>query len=124
MAFAGAGSRIDNEVRSWADVVSGEHRFGGIEYRIGRREFGHRHGDSLVDIPFPMAVRNQLVSSGRADKHHIYPESGWISVHINAEADVENAVGLLRMSYDIAMDRIQKRNGRGDNIGRMSMRED
>ena len=107
MAFAGAGKRIDGEVQSWPDVVPGEHRFGGIEYRIGGREIGHRHGDSLVDIPFPMKIRDELVSSGQASVHHIHPESGWISVHISGASDVDRATVLLRRSYDIVLARIR-----------------
>ncbi len=37
------------------------HRFGGTEYRLGKRELGHIHGDYLVDIPFPKKVRDEIM---------------------------------------------------------------
>lgn len=105
MSFTGAGHTLDREVASWPGVTAAPHRFGGIEYRVGRREIGHRHGDSLVDIPFPLKVKDTLVSSGRASRHHVHPDSGWISVYIKDETQVNNAIELLRMSYNIALDR-------------------
>ena len=44
---------------SWPGVEAHPHRFGGTEYRIGKREIGHIHGDALVDIPFPTKVRER-----------------------------------------------------------------
>jgi hypothetical protein len=103
MGVRGAGARIREAVESWPGVSAARHRFGGLEYRIGRREIGHVHGDWLVDIPLPTRVRDEVVASGRAEPHHVLPESGWVSVHLHGEADVENAIGLLRVSYDTAM---------------------
>ena len=78
MAVSGAKERIDAALRAWSGITSQPHRFGGREYRLGRREIGHVHGDSLVDIPFPKKVRNELVEVGRAEPHHILPE---VSLH-------------------------------------------
>ena len=78
------------------------HRFGGVEYVIGKREIGHIHGDSLVDIPFPKKVRDEIVAAGRAQPHHILPESGWISFYIRQQEDVDKAIALLHESYAIA----------------------
>ena len=63
---SGAKDRIDAALQAWSGITSHPHRFGGIEYCLGRREIGHVHGDSLVDIPFPKTVRNELVTGGRA----------------------------------------------------------
>jgi len=38
---------------SWAGVEALPHRFGGTEYRYGRKELGHVHGDRLADLPLP-----------------------------------------------------------------------
>jgi hypothetical protein len=43
------------------------------------------------------------VAEGRAEPHHVLPESGWVSVRLTGEAGVENAIALLRLSYDTAM---------------------
>ena len=102
MAVRGAQTRITKEVTSWAGVASQPHRFGGVEYVIGKREIGHMHGDHLVDIPFPKKVRDEIVAAGRAQPHHILPETGWISFYLQQETDVENVIALLRESFEIA----------------------
>ena len=102
MSVRGAQTRITKEVTSWAGVTSHPHRFGGVEYVIGKREIGHIHGDHLVDIPFPKKVRDQIIATGRAQPHHILPETGWVSFYLRQEMDVENAIALLRESYEIA----------------------
>jgi len=102
MAIPGAQSIITNEVTSWNGVTSHPHRFGGVEYVIGKREIGHIHGDHLVDIPFPKKVRDGILAQGRAQPHHILPETGWVSCYLQQESDVENVIALLRQSYEIA----------------------
>jgi predicted DNA-binding protein (MmcQ/YjbR family) len=89
-------------------VTAQPHRFGGLEYVIGRREIGHIHGDHLVDIPFPKKVRDELVATGRAQPHHILPETGWVSLYLRQEADVEQAIALLKQSYEIAINQKSK----------------
>ena len=98
-----AGERIHSTVLSWTGVTSGTHRFGGEEYRLGRREIGHVHDNSLVDIPFPKPVRDELIAAGKAQPHHVLPSSGWISFRIRSAEDVEQAIALLRRSYDLAL---------------------
>jgi hypothetical protein len=87
----------------WPGVTAHPHQFGGTEYRLGSREIGHVHGDWLVDIPFPSKVRNEIVAAGRAEPHHVLPDSGWVSFYLREAADVERAIGLFRESYEIAM---------------------
>ena len=102
MAVSGAKKRISDAVHGWQDVASSPHRLGGTEYRLGRREIGHIHGDSLVDIPFPKNVRNELIAAGRAEPHHILPQSGWVSIYLREASDVDRAIELLRVSYELA----------------------
>jgi Luciferase len=108
MAVPGAKARIDAALQGWSGIASQPHRFGGTEYNLGRREVGHVHGDSLVDIPFPKKVRNELVRSGRAEPHHILPESGWVSIFLRQASDVDRAIELLRLSFEIASQKITK----------------
>ena len=91
---------IVRAVSAWQGVTAGPHRFGGTELKVGRRELGHVHGDRLADLPFPLLVRNDLVAAGRAQPHHIYPESGWVSVPIRSESDVPRVLELFRMNYE------------------------
>jgi hypothetical protein len=91
---------IVREVASWQGVTTCRHRFGGTELRLGKRELGHLHGGRLADLPFPLLVRNDLVAAGRAQPHHIYPDSGWVSYRIDGAADVARVVALFRLNYD------------------------
>jgi hypothetical protein len=93
------GTQIAHEVASWDGVVAMPHRFGGVEFKVGRREIGHLHGSRLADIPFPVAIREQLVAEGRAEPHHVLPKSGWISYWIRGRDDVAAVIDLFRMSY-------------------------
>jgi hypothetical protein len=93
------GEQIAEEVSSWDGVVAMRHRFGGVEFKVGRREIGHLHGSRLADIPFPVAIREQLVAEGRAKPHHVLPKSGWISYWIRGRDDVPAVIELFRMSY-------------------------
>ena len=43
-----------------------------------------------------------IVAAGRAQPHHILPETGWVSFYLRHESDVEQAIALLRESYEIA----------------------
>jgi hypothetical protein len=104
MAVQGAKEKIHKAVTSWNYITSLPHRFGGTEYRLGKqREIGHVHGDELVDIPFPRKVRDELVTAGKAEPHHILPDSGWISFYLNKAEDIEQAIELFHLSYDIAL---------------------
>jgi hypothetical protein len=95
--------RIAGEVLSWEGVTAAPHRFGGVEFKLGKRELGHLHGDRLADLPFPRRLRDELVESGRARPHHVLPETGWVSFWISGESDVAKVVELFRMSYERAL---------------------
>ncbi len=91
---------IEREVASWDGVSVKPHRFGGIEFTVGRREIGHLHGSRLADIPFPVFMRKQLVEAGRAERHHVLPDSGWVSYRIRSERDIPAVIALFRLSYE------------------------
>jgi hypothetical protein len=109
MSVKGAQASITKAVTGWAGVTRKPHRFGGVEYVIGRREIEHIHGDQLVDIPFPKKVRDEIVAAGRAQPHHILPETGWVSFYLREENDVEKAITLLHESYEIAQKQKSKK---------------
>ena len=95
--------RITAAVSSWPEVEVGPHRLGGVEFRLGRRELGHLHGDRIADLPFPRRVRDELVTSGRARVHHVLPDSGWVTVPIRETGGVESVIELFRLSYERAL---------------------
>jgi hypothetical protein len=95
-----AAERIRKVVELWPGVTIVPHRFGGIEFRVGQRELGHLHGDRLADLPFPVKIRQELVAAGRARRHHVLPESGWVSRFIQRDEDVDAVIDLFRLSYE------------------------
>ncbi|MGH2736221.1 MAG: luciferase family protein [Actinomycetota bacterium] len=96
----GALRAIEQAISSWGGVTVHSHRFGGVEFRLGKVELGHLHGDTLADLPFPTKVRNELVETGRARPHHVLPSSGWVSRPIRDADDVDEVIALFRMNYD------------------------
>jgi Family of unknown function (DUF5519) len=99
----GVGEGIAAAVMAWPGVERAPHRFGGVELRLGKRELGHLHGDTLVDLPFPREVRDELVAAGRARPHHVLPDSGWVSFWIESPEDIEHAIALFRLAYERAV---------------------
>jgi Family of unknown function (DUF5519) len=97
-----ATDRIEREVGGWDGVTVHPHRFGGIEFRLGRRELGHLHGSTLADLPFQRPIRDMLVETGRAERHRVLPDSGWVSKPIRVEADVDEVIELFRLGYERA----------------------
>jgi luciferase-like monooxygenase len=85
---------IEQEVGSWDGVTVHPHRFGGVEFRLGKRELGHLH-QTWADLPFTARIREMLLETGRAMPHRAGVD-GWVSV------DLENAVELFRLSYERA----------------------
>jgi hypothetical protein len=104
MSVIGSREKIHQAMMECDGVTSGIHRFGGIEYKLGKREIGHIHSNHLVDIPFPKKIRNEILDRGEAQPHHILPESGWVSVYLYNENDVESAISLLKKSYELAVE--------------------
>jgi hypothetical protein len=91
---------ISAEIASWPGVKALAHRMGGTEFRLGKVELGHLHGDRLADLPFPRRIRDELVSSGKASPHHVLPQSGWVSRWIGGPAEIEDVLALFRLNYE------------------------
>ena len=96
---------IESEVGSWEGVTVHPHRFGGVEFRLGRRELGHLHRDSsgadtLADLPFQRGIRDMLVETGRAETHRYRPDSGWVSKPIATTDDADDVIELFRLGYE------------------------
>lgn len=89
----------ERELLSWPGVMAGTHRFGGREFRIGNHEIGHLHGGDMADLPFPRAIRDELVSRGEVSPHHHLPDSGWVSFRFGGESDIPVALELFRRNY-------------------------
>jgi luciferase-like monooxygenase len=90
------GARIEREVGSWDGVTVHAHRFGGVEFRLGRRELGHIHREGFADLPFTSQIREMLIQTGRAEPHR-FGVRGWVSAAFDDET-----VELFRLSYERA----------------------
>src|SRR5258708_35781593 len=99
-AAPGAGERIRAALLTWPGVSAEPHGFGGIEYRYGRKEMGHVHGDRLADLPFPRKIHDELIAAGRAELHHVLPETGWVSRWISSAEEAADVIALFRINYD------------------------
>lgn len=100
MAQQDFGARLESFLREWPGVEMMPHRFGGIEFRVDRREIGHVHPNGMLDLPFPVRLRRELVAAGRADAHHMLPNTGWVTFRLRTEHDVPAALELLRLNYE------------------------
>lgn len=91
--------RVQKELRSWPGVTVHDHQFGGLEFRVNRKEMGHLHGDQMADLPFPANVRKRLIAEGKALPHHFIPKSDWLSYNIEKAEDVAGVIELFRLQY-------------------------
>ncbi len=96
---------VTQVVSFWKGVTVHQHRFGGVEFRVGRRELGHLHA-FFADLPFPRVVRDELIATGRAKPHHVLPDSGWVTVPTRTSAQVAGVIELFRLNYERAMSRL------------------
>lgn len=94
---------VRRELLVRSEVTESTHRFGGIEFKLGRRELGHLHGDRMADLPFPRRIRDELIAAGRAEAHHALPDSGWVTRRVDGPEDVEEVVELFRLAYERAL---------------------
>jgi luciferase-like monooxygenase len=102
MSPAAVREAVVREVSSWKGVSVYDHRMGGVEFRVGRRELGHLH-PFFADLPFPRRVRDELVKAGRARPHHVLPDSGWVTVQMRTASEAASVVELFRQNYERAV---------------------
>jgi hypothetical protein len=54
----------------------------------------------VADLPFPVRMRKELLESGKAQIHHVLPQTGWVSYYLRGEEDVDGALDLFRKNYE------------------------
>jgi hypothetical protein len=109
MSNTAPSARIREAIQRLEGVTASSHRYGGTEYRLGRRELGHVHGEELVDVPLPRRIRDEVIAQGLAEPHHLLPETGWVSCFLRRPEDVEHAIALLQRSYALALEQRSRR---------------
>jgi Family of unknown function (DUF5519) len=94
-------SRLIDEVASWPGVTVGEGRFHSTRFTVGRRELGHLHGATVLDLPLPKSMKAELIERGEAIAHRFTPPgSGWVTIELAGPDDVERAIEILRGRYE------------------------
>jgi len=48
---------------------------------------GHVHGDRLADLPLPRKLHDEVIAAGRAQPHHVLPDTGWVSCRLAGPQD-------------------------------------
>ena len=101
-----ASEQITEEVTSWPEDEAGPGERGEHGCSLGRRKLGHLHGDRVLHIGFPRAVWQELFDQGRIHYHPVFPgKPGYAARRIENEDDVPDAIELLRLNYDRALER-------------------
>lgn len=100
----GAAKTIIAELTSWPNVTTQPGRFGSTQFVVGKREVGHLHGDTVVDIPCRKEKCEEWIAVGLAEQHRFAPGFG-VSVFLHKEDDVKTALDLLHESYDLVIAR-------------------
>jgi hypothetical protein len=105
-------ARVEREVMSWPGVSTGDTGRGGLQFRYGRVELGHLHGNSFADMPFPKKVRDELISGGRASVHPPLPDSGWVRQRMDGPGDGAEVIEPFRMNYERLKGPPERRKGK------------
>ncbi|MDQ4042933.1 MAG: DUF5519 family protein [Actinomycetota bacterium] len=100
---------VEREVSGWPGVEATPHRFGGVEFRVRGHEIGHLHGSRIADLPFPIRMRKELVAEGKAEPHHVLPQTGWVSYYPLGPEDASAVVELFRLNYEHLVQRGKKK---------------
>ena len=90
---------LEQEFLAWDQVDVSSHRYGGMQFNISGKELGHLHSNGLMDILFSVKLKKENRDQGRAEDHHVFKKSGWISFYIRDLGDKAYALELLRMAY-------------------------
>ena len=83
------------------DVAPCVHRFGGVGFAHHGMEFAHLHGNGLLDVHLTKERAAVLVAAGRAEPHHVFGPSSWISFWVYSQMDVNAAFCLIEESAQI-----------------------
>jgi RNA polymerase sigma-70 factor (ECF subfamily) len=94
------GERIISEALSWPGVSRTKGQFGSVVLRVGRRELGHLHGDAVADVPLALELQDQLVEDRMALEHQRRHDPRWVTVPLETEEGVQQALALLRDNYE------------------------
>lgn len=76
------------------------HRLGGVGFAISGEEVAHLHGNGLFDAHVGRRSGTALVASGRAQWHHVFGRSTWVSFQIRDRSDSAVALEVLKEAIE------------------------
>jgi len=82
-------------------VVPTRHRYGGFGFAFAGNEFAHLHGNGLLDVKLTRERAAEIVASGRAEPHHVFGPSAWISFRLKSPDDCAEGLEILRAALAI-----------------------
>jgi hypothetical protein len=86
-----------DELVTWAGITTRASSRGATAILFEGHELGHVHANrGTLDLPLPDDRRAQVLEAGRAKEWF----SGWVSKQLSTRADADDAIALLRESYD------------------------
>jgi Family of unknown function (DUF5519) len=86
-----------DEVSSWAGITTQPTPRGATAILFEGQELGHVHLDRrTLDLPLTHDRRAEVLGAGRAKEWF----KNWVSKRLRSDADAEDALALLRESYD------------------------
>ena len=86
-----------DEVATWAGITTKPTSRGATAILFEGHELGHVHANrGTLDLPLPADRRAQILEAGRAKEWF----SGWATKQLASPADADDAIALLRESYD------------------------
>ncbi|MEO8351648.1 MAG: luciferase family protein [Chthoniobacteraceae bacterium] len=86
---------VEAATLGWPGVERRVHRLGGMGFAVDGREFAHLHGNGLLDIHVSRRLADQWIEAGRAQPHHVFCRSAWVSVWLRAPEDAPQLLELL-----------------------------
>ncbi|MFB6346608.1 MAG: luciferase family protein [bacterium] len=95
-------------VRDWESLTVDHSHHGDITLTVGRRQVGHFH-DQAIHVPFPRSVRDSVIESGEADPHPYNPDSGWVEVPLEEEADLKRGRAIIEKATRLAQSANEKK---------------
>ena len=63
------------------------------------RETIEREVTGWPGVEARVRMREELVESGEAQVHHVFPQTGWVSYYLRGQEDVAGALELFRKNY-------------------------
>ena len=71
----------------------------GVEFTLRGREIGHVHAGETLDLNYPRVTQDALIAADWTGPHHRFSGSGWTTLRVANESDVDRAVWLATLSH-------------------------